>query len=69
MHSALETIPEASKAVVRVAAELAFMQGFSQMLFVAGILGMLAALIVGIYLRRPLPNSGVMPTLNMKPNQ
>ncbi|MBV4543077.1 MFS transporter [Pseudomonas sp. RW4S2] len=69
LHSALETIPEASKAVVRVAAELAFMQGFSQMLFVAGILGMLAALIVGIYLRRPLPNSGVMPTLNMKPNQ
>ncbi|MNE39983.1 hypothetical protein D3C80_1339660 [compost metagenome] len=68
LHSALETIPEASKAVVQVAAEHAFMQGFSQMLFVAGTLGMLAALIVGIYLRRPLPTPSGMASLNMKPN-
>lgn len=55
LASALEGLPEALREPVGTLARHAFIQGFGQMLLVAALAALVAAVLVGIYLRRPLP--------------
>ncbi|QCI11773.1 hypothetical protein E6B08_10510 [Pseudomonas putida] len=52
---AMSPVPAALREQVGQLAEAAFVSGFGQVLLVAGLAGLLAAVVVGVYLRRPLP--------------
>ena len=52
---AMSPVPVALREQVGQLAEAAFVSGFGQVLLVAGLAGLLAAVVVGVYLRRPLP--------------
>lgn len=55
MPAALSELPESARLVVEPLARQAFVGGFSLVLWVAGVLALLAALVVGTLMRNPLP--------------
>ena len=55
MPAALNLVPEAARVRVQPLARQAFVGGFSGVLWVAGLLGLLGALVVGILMRNPIP--------------
>ncbi|OLF53321.1 MFS transporter [Pseudomonas chlororaphis] len=56
MPAALALLPDAARLVVAPLARQAFVDGFAAVLWVAGILALLAALTVGALMRKPLPS-------------
>jgi MFS family permease len=55
MPAAMGLLPEPAQAVVQPLARQAFVGGFSYVLWVAGVLGLLGALVVGRLMRKPIP--------------
>jgi hypothetical protein len=55
MPAALSLLPEAARPLVEPLARQAFVGGFSLLLWVAGLAGLLGALVVGTLMRHPLP--------------
>jgi len=55
MPAAMGLLPESARAVVQPLARQAFVGGFSGVLWVAGLLGLLGALVVGMLMRKPIP--------------
>jgi len=55
MPAAMGLLPEPARAVVQPLARQAFVGGFSYVLWVAGVLGLLGALVVGRLMRKPIP--------------
>jgi MFS family permease len=55
MQGALSQLPEAVQAQVQPLATRAFVTGFSVVLWVAGVLGLIGALVVGTLMRKPVP--------------
>ncbi|WP_026145558.1 MFS transporter [Pseudomonas asplenii] len=57
MPAAMATLPEAARPVVQPLAQQAFVGGFGTVLWVAGLLALLGALVVGTLMRQPLPDT------------
>ena len=55
MPAALDLVPEAARVTVQPLARQAFVDGFTAVLWVAGLLGLLGALVVGSLMRKPIP--------------
>ncbi|MEZ1317970.1 MFS transporter [Pseudomonas fluorescens] len=55
MAAAMSLLPESAHALVEPLARQAFVGGFSWLLTVAGVLGLLGALVVGTLMRHPIP--------------
>jgi hypothetical protein len=55
MPAALSLLPEAARPLVEPLARQAFVGGFSLLLWVAGLAGLLGALVVGTLMRNPIP--------------
>jgi MFS family permease len=55
MPAAMSLLPQAARSVVEPLAHQAFVGGFSLLLWVAGLAGLLAALVVGTLMRNPIP--------------
>ncbi|KQM50346.1 hypothetical protein ASE80_29310 [Pseudomonas sp. Leaf15] len=55
MPAAMALLPEPARALVQPLARQAFVGGFSGVLWVAGLLGLLGALVVGTLMRKPIP--------------
>lgn len=55
MPAALELLPQDARPVVEPLAHHAFVGGFSLLLWVAGLAGLVAALVVGTLMRHPIP--------------
>jgi hypothetical protein len=55
MPAALGLVPEAARSVIEPLAREAFVGGFSLLLWVAGLLALLGALVVGTLMRNPIP--------------
>ena len=55
MQGALSQLPLAVQTQVQPLATQAFMAGFSSLLWVAGVLALLGALLVGTLMRKPIP--------------
>ena len=55
MPAALNLVPESARVMVQPLARQAFVDGFSGVLWVAGLLGLLGALVVGRLMRKPIP--------------
>ncbi|MEJ5060267.1 MULTISPECIES: MFS transporter [unclassified Pseudomonas] len=55
MNAALDLVPEAARTMVEPLARQAFVAGFSLLLWVAGLAGLLGALVVGTLMRNPIP--------------
>ncbi len=55
MPAAMGLLPESAREVVQPLARQAFVGGFSGVLWVAGLLGLLGALVVGTLMRNPIP--------------
>jgi len=55
MPAAMALLPQSSRALVQPLARQAFVGGFSVVLWVAGLLGLLGALVVGVLMRNPIP--------------
>ncbi len=55
MPAALNLVPEAARVRLQPLARQAFVDGFSGVLWVAGLLGLLGALVVGRLMRKPIP--------------
>jgi MFS family permease len=55
MPAAMGLLPEPARAMVQPLAQQAFVDGFSGVLWVAGLLGLLGALVVGRLMRKPPP--------------
>jgi MFS family permease len=56
MPAAMGLLPQAARDVVQPLARQAFVGGFSTVLWVAGLLGLLGALVVGMLMRKPIPS-------------
>lgn len=57
MPAAMGLLPEPARAIAQPVARQAFVGGFSGVLWVAGLLGLLGALVVGILMRKPIPQA------------
>ncbi|MNC79494.1 hypothetical protein D3C75_1319890 [compost metagenome] len=57
MPAAMSLLPQAAQSVVEPLARQAFVGGFSLLLWIAGLAGLLAALVVGTLMRNPIPVS------------
>jgi hypothetical protein len=57
MTAAMGLLPETARTVVEPLARQAFVGGFSLLLWVAGLLALLGALVVGTLMRNPIPAS------------
>ena len=57
MSAAMGLLPESARALVQPLARQAFVGGFSAVLWVAGVLGLLGALVVGMLMRNPIPSA------------
>ncbi|MGH8383936.1 MAG: MFS transporter [Pseudomonas sp.] len=55
MTAAMNLLPQAAQSMVEPLARHAFVGGFSLLLWVAGLAGLLAALVVGTLMRNPIP--------------
>ena len=55
MSAAMALLPESARISVQPLARQAFVGGFSVVLWVAGLLGLLGALVVGMLMRHPIP--------------
>jgi len=55
MPAAMGLLPESARTVVQPLARQAFVGGFSGVLWVAGLLGLLGAWVVGMLMRKPIP--------------
>jgi hypothetical protein len=55
MPAAMALLPESARDTVQPLARQAFVGGFSVVLWVAGLLGLLGALVVGSLMRHPIP--------------
>ena len=55
MTAAMGLLPETARTVVEPLARQAFVGGFSLLLWVAGLLALLGALVVGTLMRNPIP--------------
>jgi hypothetical protein len=55
MTAAMGLLPETARTVVEPLARQAFVGGFSLLLWVAGVLALLGALVVGTLMRNPIP--------------
>ncbi|MGY2262560.1 MFS transporter [Pseudomonas sp. SDO55104_S430] len=55
MAAAMNLLPQAAQAMIEPLARQAFVGGFSLLLLVAGLAGLLAALVVGTLMRNPIP--------------
>ena len=55
MTAAMDLLPESARAIVEPLARESFVAGFSLLLWVAGLAGLLAALVVGTLMRSPIP--------------
>jgi hypothetical protein len=55
MPAALGLLPQDARSVVEPLARQAFVGGFSLLLWVAGLAGLLCALVVGTLMRNPIP--------------
>ena len=55
MQGALSQLPLAAQAQIEPLATRAFVTGFSLVLWVAGVLGLIGALVVGTLMRKPIP--------------
>ncbi len=62
MTAAMNLLPEAARALIEPLARQAFLGGFSVLLWVAGLLSLSGALVVGTLMRKPIPikSPGVM---------
>lgn len=62
MTAAMNLLPEAARPLIEPLARQAFVGGFSVLLWVAGLLSLLGALVVGMLMRKPIPlkSPGVM---------
>ncbi|MFC3943389.1 MFS transporter [Pseudomonas gingeri NCPPB 3146 = LMG 5327] len=57
MSAAMAVLPESARAVVQPLARQAFVGGFGTVLWVAGLLALFGALVVGTLMRNPLPGA------------
>ena len=57
MSAAMGLLPESARALVQPLARQAFVGGFSAVLWVAGVFGLLGALVVGMLMRNPIPSA------------
>lgn len=55
MPAAMALLPESAQGWVQPLAWQAFVGGFARVLWVAGLLGLLGALMVGLLMRHPIP--------------
>lgn len=55
MRAALSLVPDTARSLVEPLARQAFIGGFSLLLWVAGLLALLGALVVGTLMRHPIP--------------
>lgn len=62
MAAAMNLLPEVARPLIEPLARQAFVGGFSMLLWVAGFLSLIGALVVGTLMRKPIPgkSSGVM---------
>jgi len=64
MPAAMALLPESARGMVQPLARQAFVGGFSVVLWVAGLLGLLGALMVGTLMRHPIP---AVPQASLRP--
>ncbi|WP_416769201.1 MFS transporter [Pseudomonas sp. RHF3.3-3] len=57
MQAAMATLPEAARPAVQPLAHQAFVGGFGTVLWLAGLLALLGAVVVGTLMRKPLPGT------------
>ena len=55
MNAAMSLVPDTARSLVEPLARQAFVGGFSLLLWVAGLLALLGALVVGTLMRHPIP--------------
>jgi len=55
MPGALSQLPQAARVQIEPLATRAFVAGFTTVLWVAGVLALLGALLVGTLMRKPIP--------------
>jgi hypothetical protein len=55
MSAAMSLVPDTARSLVEPLARQAFVGGFSLLLWVAGLLALLGALVVGTLMRKPIP--------------
>ncbi|MGV8864623.1 MAG: MFS transporter [Pseudomonas sp.] len=61
MTAAMQPLTEAARAIIQPLAQQAFVAGFSTLLWVAGVVTLLGALLVGSLMRHPIPQMQMIP--------